>query len=54
MIYWGGGTGRIGEVLSCGNTCGAVVWVRYLGVVGANGAEAVGSSCWVPATGEKI
>ena len=31
-----------------------VVWGRYLGVAGANGEEAGGSSCGVPETGDKV
>ena len=48
----GGGTGSLGKVLSRGNICSAVVWGGDLGVVGANGAEAEGGSCGVPATGK--
>ena len=50
----GGGTVRLGEVLSRGDTDGVVVWGGDLGVVGANGAEARGSSCGVPETGDKV
>ena len=32
----GVGAGHIVKVLLCGNTSGAVVWVKYVGVVGTN------------------
>ena len=47
-------TGRLGEVLSCGNTGGAVFWGGDLGVVGANGTEAGRTSCGVLATGDEV
>ena len=50
----GGRTIQLKEVLLCGNTCGTVVWGRYVDVVGANGAEARGISCGVTETGEKV
>ena len=50
----GGGTGPLGEVLSCGNTRSDVVWCRYLGVVGDNITEAGRISCEIPATGDKV
>ena len=37
-----------------GNTGGAVVWGRDVGVVGANGKEAIGILCGVPYTGDKV
>ena len=42
------------EFLFCVNTDGAFVWGGEVGVVGANGAEARGSSCGVPKTVDKV
>ena len=50
----GGIVVHTGKVLLCSNTGGAVVWGRDMGVVGATGAEARGSSCGVPETGDKV
>ena len=50
----GGGTGRLSEVLSHGDTGGVFLWGGYLGFFGANGAESRGSSCGVPETGDKV
>ena len=50
----GCGTGRLGKVLLRGNTGGAVVWGREVGVVGANGTDARESSYGVTETGEKV
>ena len=50
----GGGTGRLGEVLLRGDTFGVVFWGGDLGVIGASGAEDIGSSCGVLETGEKV
>ena len=49
-----GETGRLGEVLSRGDTCGVVVCGVELSVVGDNGSEAGGSSCGVPDTGNEV
>ena len=54
MLRGRGGTGRLGNFLSCGNPDFAVFWGRDLGVVVANVAEAGGSSYWVPATGDEV
>ena len=53
-IEGGGRTGRLRKVLPCGDTGGAIVRGRYLGVFCANGAEAGLSSCRVPATGDEF
>ena len=50
----GGGAGHLGEVLSRGNTGGAVFWVEDLGVIRSNVAEAGGGSCGVPETGDEV
>ena len=50
----GGRAVRLVEVLSHGDTGGVLVWGGELGVVGTNGAEAGGSSCAVPVTGDKV
>ena len=50
----GGEISHIGEVLLCGDTGGVVVWGGDLVIVGANGAEARGSSCGVSETGGKV
>ena len=51
-VEGGGASGHLREVISYGNTGGAVVWVGYVGVFGANGAEAIGNSCGVFETGD--
>ena len=50
----GCGAVHLGKVLSRGDTGGVFVWGEDLGVVGANGKEAVGSSCGVPEKGEEV
>ena len=50
----GGGTGPLRYFLPRSDTCVVVVWGGYLGVVGANGAEARGSSPGVPDTCEEV
>ena len=50
----GGGAIHLGEVLLRINTSGDVVWRIDVGVVGANGAEAGGSSCGIPETVNKV
>ena len=58
--YWedstegGGRSGRLGKVLSPGDTCSVVVWGGELGVVGANGSDTRGSSCGVTETGNEV
>ena len=46
--------GCLGKVLLRGDTGSVVIWGGDLGVVGANGAEAGGSSFWFPETGENF
>ena len=50
----GGGTSHLGKVLLRSNTGSAVVWGGGVVVVGANGAEARGSSCGITETGEQV
>ena len=50
----GGKTGCLSKVLLRSNTGCDVVWGRDLVFIGANGTETGGSSCGVPATGEKV
>ena len=53
-VEGGDGSGHLRKVLSRGNTGGAVVWGRDVGVFGANGAEARGNSCGFSETGDKV
>ena len=50
----GGKAGRFGKFILCGNAGDVVVWGGDSGVVGDNGAEAGGSSCGFPETGEEV
>ena len=50
----GGVSGRLGKVLSHGNSGGTVVWSGDVAYISANGAEVRGSSYGFPATGNKV
>ena len=53
-VEGGGRTGRLVEVLSRNDAGSVVVWGGDLGVVGVNGADARGSFCGVPQTGDEV
>ena len=50
----GGVSGRLGKVLSCGTSSGAVVWSGEVVAIVANGAEVRGSPYGFPETGNKL
>ena len=50
----GGRISHLGNVLSRGNTGGALVWGGDVGAVGSNGAEVRDSACGFPETGDKV